>query len=80
MNTSHPAYDNLVEILEENVDGASLESLREKFKNALDGLKLLLTAWARYEDEQPDGIRRERTQEARTDWGRVARTFLKDRQ
>lgn len=80
LNTSHPAYDNLVEILEENVDGASLESLREKFKNALDGLKLLLTAWARYEDEQPDGIRRERTQEARTDWGRVARTFLKDRQ
>ena len=79
MNTSHPAYDNLVEILEEDVDGASNETLRERLKNALDGLKLLLTAWARYEDEQPDGVRREKTQEARTDWGRVARTFLRDR-
>jgi hypothetical protein len=79
LNTSHPAYDNLVEILEEDVDGASNETLRERLKNALDGLKLLLTAWARYEDEQPDGVRREKTQEARTDWGRVARTFLRDR-
>lgn len=44
LNTSHPAYDNLVEILEEDVDGASNEILRERLKNALDGLKLLLTA------------------------------------
>lgn len=33
------------------------------------------TAWARYEDEQPDGRRREAVREARTDWGRVARQF-----
>jgi hypothetical protein len=80
LNTSHPAYENLVEVLEEDVEGVPSEELRERLQNSRDGLKLLLTAWARYEDEQPDGIRRERAQEARTDWGRVARTFLKDRQ
>jgi hypothetical protein len=80
LNTSHPAYENLVEVLEEEVDGVAPDDLRDRLQNARDGLKLLLTAWARYEDEQPDGIRRERAQESRTDWGRVARTFLKDRQ
>lgn len=79
LNTSHPAYDNLVEVLEEDVEGVQAEELRDRLQNSRDGLKLLLTAWARYEDEQPDGRRREIAQEARTDWGRVARTFLKDR-
>jgi hypothetical protein len=76
LNTSHSAYKNLVEVLEEDLEGATTEDLRERLQNARDGLKLLLTAWVRYEDEQPDGRRRELAQEARTDWGRVARTFL----
>jgi hypothetical protein len=76
LNTSHPAYENLVEVLEEDVEGATPEQLSERLQNARDGLKLLLTAWARYEDEQPDGRRRILAQEARTDWGRVARNFL----
>lgn len=80
LNTSHPAYDNLVEVLEEDVEGVPAEELRERLQNSRDGLKLLLTAWARYEDEQPDGRRREAAQETRTDWGRVARTFLRSRQ
>ena len=80
LNTSHPAYENLMEVLEEDVEGVPPEELRQRLQGARDGLKLLLTAWARYEDEQPDGIRRERAQETRTDWGRVARTFLKHRE
>jgi Histidine kinase-, DNA gyrase B-, and HSP90-like ATPase len=80
LNTTHPLYDKLVEVLEEDVEGVEASDLRDRLENARDGLKLLLTAWARYEDEQPDGDRRYRAQEARTDWGRVARTFFKDRQ
>ena len=76
LNTAHPAYENLVEVLEEDVEGVSPEDLSERLHNARDGLKLLLTAWARYEDEQPDGKRRAAAQDARTDWGRVARNFL----
>ncbi len=78
LNTSHPLYDKLVETLEKDVSAVEAEDLRERLVNARDGLKLLLTAWARYEDEQPDGDRRYRVQEARTDWGRVARAFFKD--
>ena len=76
LNTRHPAYDNLIEVLEESVIGASPEELRSRLNNARDGLKTLLIAWARYEDEQPEGVQSERAQKTRVDWGSVARSFL----
>lgn len=76
LNTNHPAYEKLVEVLEEEVEGVNSDTLRQRLANSLEGLKLLLAAWARYEDEQPDGVLRSRAQEARTDWGRIARQFL----
>ncbi len=76
LNTIHPAYKNLVEILEKEVEGVDPETLRSRLTNSLQGLELLLMAWARYEDEQPDGPRRNKAQDARVDWGRVARQFL----
>lgn len=75
LNTSHPAYDNLVELLDQEVEGVDADTLRSRLAKSAEGLKLLLTAWARYEDEQPDGIRKNRAQEARADWGRIARQF-----
>ena len=75
LNTQHPAFDKLVDVLEEDVEGVGAEELRERLTNALDGLKLLLTAWARYEDEL-EGSRRQNAQDARNDWGRIARDFL----
>ena len=76
LNTNHPAYKNLVEILEKDVEGVDEETLRSRLTNSLEGLKLLLMAWARYEDEQPDGKRRQMAQDTRVDWGRIARQFL----
>lgn len=75
MSTGHPAYKHLVECLDKNVENVPAEQLRERLQNASDGLRLLLTAWARYEDEQPDGREREAVRDARADWGRVARQF-----
>lgn len=76
LNTRHPAYVNLVEVLEESTEGASESDIRSRLGRALHGLKLILEAWARYEDELPDGDRRIAAQETREDWGRVARQFL----
>lgn len=79
LNTRHPAYEHLVAALE-TPEGVELtkEDLQERFLKAWRGLRLLLEAWARYEDEQPAGDHREAVQDARSDWGRVARDFLKD--
>jgi hypothetical protein len=77
LNTGHAAYDRLVDVLEKESSGDSDdETLQERLNNALDGLKLLLMAWARYEDEQQSPQARERAQDARVDWGRMARRFL----
>jgi hypothetical protein len=77
LNTSHAAYDRLVDVLEKETSGnVDDETLQERLNNALDGLKLLLMAWARYEDEQQSPQARERAKDARVDWGRMARRFL----
>ena len=78
LNTSHPAYHKLVEVLEETTEGATQDELDKRLKNASEGLKLLLMAWARYEDEQPDGNLKNRVQDSRQDWGRIARQFLQE--
>lgn len=74
LNTRHPAFENLVEVLEKNPNVSVYE---ERLNKAAEGLKLLLMAWARYEDELPDGPMKEHAQDARKDWGRIARIFLR---
>ena len=77
LNTNHAAFNRLVDVLEKEASNTDdVESLRERLNNALDGLKLLLMAWARYEDEQIQPQARERVKEARQDWGRMAKRFL----
>ena len=77
LNTSHPAYDHLIELIDTpDLDNQAPEDLVARLNNAWKGLKLLLEAWARYEDEQPEGPRRNQAQDIRNDWGRVARQFL----
>lgn len=79
INTEHPAYAYLFEFFEEekieNED--DIEKLRQRLINAYNGLKLLLMAWARYEDEQ-EGQDREHAQEIRSYWGIMARRFFRD--
>lgn len=78
LNTTHPAYHKLVEVLENPTENDSIEDLQRRLNNAAEGLKLLLMAWARYEDEQLDGTKKTLAQDARTDWGRIARKFLQE--
>lgn len=75
LNTKHAAYSRLVDVLERDRSNQSSANLEERLNNALAGLKLLLMAWARYEDEQ-SSVKRENAQDARVDWGRIARRFL----
>ena len=78
LNTEHPAYDHLVTLLESAEDDNDVEALKGRLRKSFEGLKLLLLAWARYEDELTDGVKKERAQEARLDWGRVAKQFFRE--
>jgi hypothetical protein len=79
LNVNHPAYSHLIEVLsEDDLEDVSVEDLRGRLHAASEGLQLLLMAWARYEDEQPDGVRRDAAQEARWSWGKMAKLFLSE--
>ena len=68
LNTRHPAHKHLFELLHED---------DQPDNEALKGLKLLLTAWARMEDESNDA-RRTELDDARSEWGRIARDFMQE--
>lgn len=78
LNTEHPVYEQLVEVLEADFDSADEDELRRRVVRASESLDLLISAWARYEDEQPPGSRLDKARESRWDWGRMAKDFLSD--
>jgi len=78
LNTRHPAHQHLLEVLESDDSQADEAELRSRLARARDGIELLLMAWARYEDEEPEGKRRDAVQKARWEWGSYARQFLSD--
>ena len=69
INTKHPAHQHLFELLREGDENATESP-------ALQGLKLLLTAWARMEDEA-SAERRITLEDMRGEWGRIARDFIR---
>lgn len=70
INTKHPAHAHLFDLLS-GEDGSDPDN------PALQALELLLTAWARMEDEaSPE--RKEELEDIRGEWGRIARDFLRE--
>ncbi len=84
LNNTHPAYNYLNEVLEEKIPYSDEEEecdekvkeLRGKFLYVRQGLKLLLTSWARYEDEAPDGKLKTQVKQVRWNWGNMTRDFF----
>lgn len=68
INKNHPAAQHFYDLLAETED--------DDANQALQGLKILLCAWARMEDETLDPRQKARLGDTRTDWGRMARDFL----
>jgi len=79
LNTSHAAYSQFVEVLNDTIDENSDDNeIASRLQKAQNGMKLLLMAWARYEDEQPDGRLKEVVKDARNDWGKMAAEFMRN--
>ena len=76
LNINHPAYEHLVALLEELPDSQNVEDFRDRMLRSYRGLKLLLEAWARFEDETTSSDRKDTMRKIRSDWGRVAAEFM----
>jgi hypothetical protein len=68
INSKHAAREHFFDLLKQ--EGTEADTPAQK------ALKLLLSAWARLEDEAAGSGRKQVLEDARSDWGRLARDFL----
>jgi hypothetical protein len=78
LNINHPAYDHMVMLMRDVDDLNDVGQLKARMKKSFEALKLLIEAWARYEDELTDGTQKTRARDARVGWGMVAREFFQE--
>lgn len=78
LNMKHPVHERLLNVLEDVPADENADDLRQRLEQAAETFKLIIAAWARYEDEITSPKLRERVEEAREEWGRYARAFLAD--
>lgn len=75
INDNHPVYTHLVEVIDADTEGQSQQELSDRLDKAAFTLKMLISAWARYEDKAPAGMK-DTIRDCRMDWGREARKFF----
>ena len=75
LNRNHQAYHELFDTLGQDTSESTPQQMQQLLLRANSALLIMLIAWARLEDES-SGANKIRLQDARKDWGRIARDFL----
>ncbi|MBK0328785.1 ATP-binding protein [Rhodobacteraceae bacterium F11138] len=75
-NSNHPFYENLVKALNPDTEEDTEKELLDRVHTASDTLRIVFSAWARYEMEE---VRhKQRLSDMRQEWGKMTRFFLDD--
>ena len=77
LNTRHPVYSHLYDILHADAEEMEDQDIQERLTRASAAFRVLFYAWARYEDEQTARARRP-VRNARLEWGKYAEEFFDD--
>ena len=75
LNTKHPVFSHLYDIMHPESDELTEEEVRERLAKAAAAFHILIYSWARYEDEQTERARRQ-VRDARVEWGKYAEEFF----
>ena len=75
LNTDHPVYSHLYEIMHPDVEELTEDEVRERLAKAAAAFRILIYSWARYEDEQT-GLDQRQVRNARFEWGKYAEEFF----
>ncbi len=75
LNTDHPVYSHLYEIMHPDVEELTEDEVRERLAKAAAAFRILIYSWARYEDEQTGRDQRQ-VRNARVEWGKYAEEFF----
>lgn len=77
INTNHNAYKNLLSLVEDLPNEMTIEEAVVRLTNAKKGLRLLLSSWARMEDEKAhNDKKRKELGDTRYDWCKMMDEFL----
>ena len=76
INTRHNAYKNLLSVVGDLPNNMTMDQAVGRLKNAKEGLRLLLSSWARMEDEESNEDKRKRLSNTRFKWGEIMDEFL----
>ena len=76
INTGHNAYKNLMSVVEDLTEDGDRDKAVKRLKDAQIGLLLLLSSWARMEDEAPNDNMRKTMANIRFHWGEIMEEFL----
>lgn len=76
INTTHNAYKNLLSVVEDLPNNMTVAQAVSRFKNAKGGLRLLLSSWARMEDEESNEKKRKALSNTRFKWGEIMDEFF----
>lgn len=68
LNSKYDVFRGIAELLEKN---KSINHSDAEYEKVLTALRILLTSWASYENNLPEGKLKEKAEDARTDWGRI---------
>ena len=78
LNKDHPVYSHLYDVMQkQDIQNLSKEEVSHLLDRARTAFEILLFSWARYEEEQPEKMRR-KVIDSRIEWGKYARDFLDD--
>ena len=75
LNTDHPVYSHLYEIMHPDIEELAEDEVRERLAKAAAAFRILIYSWARYEDEQTGRDQRQ-VRNARVEWGKYAEEFF----
>lgn len=77
LNTKHPVYSHLYEIMHPDIEEMTEDEVRARLEKAAAAFRILIYSWARYEEEQ-SGQSRRRVRDARWEWGKYAEEFFEE--
>ncbi len=75
-NTNHPVHSFLYDLLEPEFEEMSDDDVRDRLSRAHAAFRILLYAWARFEEEQSSEQERRRIRNTRIEWGKYAEEFF----
>lgn len=78
LNSGHPVYEHLYDVMHPDIGDMDEDEIRARLAKSAAAFRILLYAWARYEEEQVGTKDKKKVRDARFEWGKYAEEFFEE--